>query len=110
MDLVSAGFDWDRGNLEKCRRHGVEIADIEELFRRILWVTPDPSNSTRQRRFRAIGTNARGRHIFVAFTLRSITDGMLIRPISARYMHRREIRHYEKQKIEAEKISAAEDK
>jgi uncharacterized DUF497 family protein len=36
MDVVTAGFDWDRGNLEKCRRHGVEIADIEELFRRIL--------------------------------------------------------------------------
>jgi len=110
MHLPAAGFDWDRGNLAKCRRHGVEIADIEELFRRILWVTPDPSHSTRESRFRAIGTDVKGRHVFVAFTLRAVTGGMLIRPISARYMHKREVLHYEKQKAEAEKTAGAEDR
>lgn len=109
MDLSVAGFDWDRGNLAKCRRHGVEIADIEEMFRRILWVTPDPSHSTHESRFRAIGTDVKGRHVFVAFTLRAGAGGMVIRPISARYMHKREVRHYEKQKAKAEKISDSED-
>jgi len=106
MDLSVAGFDWDRGNLEKCRRHG---ADIEAMFRRILWVTPDPSHSTRESRFRAIGMDLTGRYVFVAFTLRNVTSGLSIRPISARYMHKKEILHYEKQKAEAEKTSDAKD-
>jgi uncharacterized DUF497 family protein len=39
------GFDWDRGNLEKCQKHGVEIAAIESVFRQIMAVFPDPSHS-----------------------------------------------------------------
>jgi hypothetical protein len=35
---------------------------------------------------------------------------MLIRPISARYMHKKEIRHYEKQKADVEKTSSSEDR
>lgn len=42
--------------------------------------------------------NADGRHIFVVFTLRDRGADRLIRPISARYMHRKEIEHYEEQK------------
>ena len=101
MDLPVAGFDWDHGNREKCRQHGVAIADIESLFRREISVSPDPGHSSGETRFRAIGTDAKGRHLFVAFTLRA----SLIRPISARYMHKKEVRHYEKQKAEAEKIT-----
>jgi uncharacterized DUF497 family protein len=103
MDLPVAGFDWDRGNLEKCRAHGVEIADIEAMFRRPLWVIPDPAHSHREDRLRAIGTDRKGRHIFAVFTLRNRHGETLIRPISARYMHKKEIRHYETQKTEAEK-------
>ena len=104
MGPLTAGFDWDRGNLEKCRRHGVRIADIEAMFHKLLWMIPDPVHSIGEQRFRAVGTAANGRYIFVAFTLRHRSDGMSIRPISARYMHKREVRHYEKQKAEAEKI------
>ena len=32
MDLVVAGFDWDRGNRDKCRKHGVSLAEIEQIF------------------------------------------------------------------------------
>ena len=110
MTLVTAGFDWDRGNLEKCRHHGVSITAIEAMFRKPLWMVPDPDHSPREQRFRAIGTDAEGRHIFVAFTLRQRPEGMLIRPISARYMHKKEIRHYEKQKAEVEKTSSSEDR
>jgi uncharacterized DUF497 family protein len=109
MDLPVAGFDWDRGNLEKCRRHGVEIAAVEEVFRQILWVTPDPGHSIHESRFRAVGRDVKGRHVFIVFTLRTGAGGVLIRPISARYMHKREVRHYEKQKVEAEKISGSEN-
>ena len=69
MHLPAAGFDSHRGKLEKCRQHGVEIADIEAMFRRLLWVIPDPAHSHREGRLRAIGTDRKGRHIFAAFTL-----------------------------------------
>ncbi len=105
IDLPAAGFDWDRGNLGKCRAHGVEIADIEAMFRRLIWVIPDPAHSHREVRLRAIGTDAYGRYIFAVFTLRSRIGETLIRPISARYMHDKEILHYEAQKAEAEKAS-----
>jgi uncharacterized protein len=109
MDLSVGGFDWDRGNVEKCRQHGVLIADIEAMFRKEVWVTPDPAHSVGEPRFRAVGTNPGGRYLFVAFTLRLGPDMTLIRPISARYMHKKEIRHYESQKAEAEKASRSED-
>ena len=32
------GFDWDRGNLEKCQKHGVEIAEIESAFHQTMVV------------------------------------------------------------------------
>jgi uncharacterized protein len=43
----------------------------------------------------AVGRNTQGRAIFVVFTIR-IKDGLrLIRPLTARYMHRKEIEGYE---------------
>ena len=110
MDLPAAGFDWDRGNLEKCRAHGVEIADIEAMFRQLIWVIPDPAHSHGEDRLRAIGTDRKGRHLFAVFTLRVRRGETLIRQISARYMHKKEIRHYEAQKIEAEKASRSEER
>jgi hypothetical protein len=90
-----AGFDWDAGNLEKCQKHGVPVAEIEELLSSDPGVAPDPDHSAREDRFIAVGRNAAGRPLFVAFTLR-IKDGQrLIRPVSARYMHKKEIEGYE---------------
>jgi uncharacterized DUF497 family protein len=92
-----SGFDWDRGNREKCRIHGVTVASIEDLFRRPLVVFPDLAHSQKEERFKAIGTGLDGRHIFLVFTLRTRAGEMLIRPISARYMHKKEVAHYEKE-------------
>jgi hypothetical protein len=108
MDVLTAGFDWDEGNLEKCRRHSVGIASIEAMFGKLLWMVPDPVHSDGEQRFRAIGIDESGRHIFIAFTLRGRPDAVLIRPISARCIHKKKIRHYEKQKAEAEKTSRPE--
>ena len=64
------GFDWDRGNREKCQKHGVSISVIEELFlRNALRVEPDIFNSTTEQRFRAIGKTKAGRSVFLVFTL-----------------------------------------
>jgi uncharacterized DUF497 family protein len=69
------GFDWDAGNLEKCRKHGVSIAAMENLFAGPIAILPDPQHSVREKRLKAIGLTSEGR---------------------ARYMHAKEIRAYEK--------------
>ncbi|MFH7028112.1 MAG: BrnT family toxin [Heteroscytonema crispum UTEX LB 1556] len=47
------------------------------------------------KRYLAIGVSNKGKHIYVAFTLRNKQEKTFIRPISARYMHYKEIRSYE---------------
>lgn len=89
-----SGFDWDEGNLAKCRRHGVSQDEIESLFRLGLTILPDDAHSAKERRFRGIGRNGQGRMLFIVFTLRMRGADRLIRPISARYMHKKEIDHY----------------
>lgn len=91
------GFDWDRGNLAKCQKHGVSITAIESLFDEEVAVLPDAAHSARERRYRAIGWTAEGRAVFVVFTLRRHGANLLMRPISARYMHAKEVRAYEKE-------------
>ena len=56
-----------------------------------------------EERFVAVGRTAEGRPLFVTFTLRSRLGKQLIRPISARYMHRKEIEKYEKEGSETQK-------
>jgi uncharacterized DUF497 family protein len=46
----------------------------------------------------AIGPGGQGRWLFVVFALREVAGKTLIRPISARYMHKEEVEHYEQQK------------
>lgn len=102
MNLSVSGFDWDDGNKEKCRKHGVSIAEIESVFSGDLRIAPDPKHSTDEDRFIAIGTTSAGRHMFVAFTRRIRDKRRLIRPVTARYMNGREIAAYEKESAEAQ--------
>ncbi len=97
MTLEANGFDWDRGNRAKCEKHGLSIAAIESLFARPLAILPDAAHSQRENRFRAIGRTEKGRGVFIIFTLRRKGDELLIRPISAGYMHKKEIEAYEKE-------------
>ncbi|HVT24653.1 MAG TPA: BrnT family toxin [Rhizomicrobium sp.] len=91
-----SGFDWDQGNRAKCRKHGVSTEAIEALFRGGVTILPDEAHSQIERRFKAIGRTDEGRMIFAVFTFRRREGALLIRPISARYMHKKEIAHYEK--------------
>jgi uncharacterized protein len=84
-------FDWNNGNTAKCAKHGLSRAEIENVFLLDPDVAPDPLHSTHEDRFVAIGRTVAGRNVFVSFCLR---DGK-IRPISARYMHLKEVRRYE---------------
>jgi uncharacterized DUF497 family protein len=90
-----AAFEWDRGNREKSQKHGVSVAAIESAFRRAIAIFPDAVHSTSEERFKAIGRTEEGRHVLIVFALRTRNGETRIRPISARYMHRKEIEYYE---------------
>ncbi|MBX3293596.1 MAG: BrnT family toxin [Acidobacteria bacterium] len=91
-----AGFEWDDGNTEKCRKHGLSTDQIEELFSGDLFILGDDKHSQAEKRFIAVGRLSNGRGVFVGFTLRESLKGSMIRPITARYMHKREFQKYEK--------------
>ena len=97
MDVDVGGFDWDAGNRAKCEKHGVSAAEVEGLFSSPLLLIPDASHSQSEERLRAIGKTASGRSVFLVFTIRVRAGKRLIRPVSARYMHRKEVKHYEKE-------------
>ena len=92
MNIV--GFDWDKGNAVHCQKHGVTREEIEFLFSNEPRVFPDPFVS--ERRLRAIGRNAAGRYLYVVFMFKELEQQKYIRPISARYMHKKEVEHYER--------------
>ena len=97
MSRVIAGFDWDAGNRLKCEKHGVTVAEIEFCFSQPITVLPDEAHSGNEERLRAIARSRSGRYVFIVFTVRTRNTKRTIRPISARYMHAKEIAHYEKE-------------
>jgi uncharacterized DUF497 family protein len=96
MDIEFSGFDWDDGNRQKCQKHGVSLTKIESLFSGRMMVRPDVGHSGAEERFQAVARRG-GRYIFLVFTLRDRGGSTYIRPISARYMHRKESQAYEKE-------------
>jgi uncharacterized DUF497 family protein len=95
-----AGFDWDAGNRAKCQKHGVSATEIEALFASPVLIIPDPAHSQSETRVRALGRASSGRMIFLVFTIRQKGGRRFIRPISARYMHAREVAWYEEENPE----------
>lgn len=89
------GFDWDSGNTRKNEKHGVSMAEAEQVFfNSPLLVLKDQSHSQQEPRFHALGKTDDSRLLHITFTLRR--TGERIRVISARDMHRKERAHYEK--------------
>jgi len=104
MRAPAAGFDWDDGNRDKCQRHGLSIEDTEHVLAHAeTLIVPDERNSRVEPRFLAIGRTAIGRYAMVVFTPRKKANDVFLRPISARYMHRKEIEKY------AQEISRAQN-
>ena len=98
-----AGFDWDGGNWPKCGKHGVSREEIEQVLLGTPAVMPDPYPD--EPRTRAIGKTAAGRYVFLVFMVREIEGLTRLRPISARYMHQKEVDHYESE-IETNALAA----
>ena len=103
MGFGVAGFNWDKGNRDKCQKHGVSLVVVESLFCGPLAVFPDPVHSETEERFKAIGRTGDGRGVLVVFTLRIRGEDTFIRPVSARYMHQKEVEHYEEEVARTEK-------
>jgi uncharacterized DUF497 family protein len=66
-------------------------------------VFPDPEHSAIEERFKAIGRTEDGRGVLLVFTLRRREEGIFTRPVSARYMHRKEVEYYEEEIARSEK-------
>jgi uncharacterized protein len=96
--IAFSGFAWDKANLSKCQEHGVSSAEVEHvLAHAATLIVPDLKNSRAEPRFLAIGRTEAGRYAFVVFTPRQTGARILLRPISARYMHKKEIKKYEQE-------------
>ena len=92
------GFNWDKGNISKCKKHRLVEEDIESFFlQEEIYVAPDLNPSDLETRFFAIGKGPDNRYIIVIFTFRDIKEQKLLRPISARFMHKKEVQKYEKE-------------
>ena len=89
------GFNWDDGNARKNEKHGVSMAEAEQVFFNapLLLLLEDSAHSQQEPRVHALGKTDEGRMLHIAFTLRQ--TGLLIRVISARDMHRKERAVYE---------------
>ena len=89
------GFDWDEGNTRKNEKHGVTMAEAEQLFFNApLLVLEDSKHSDQQPRFHALGKTDDSRLLHITFTVRHNREK--VRVISARDMHRKERAIYEK--------------
>jgi len=91
-------FVWDEYNKEKCKKHGLTIAEIESFLLTEPFFIHDRLHSLSEDRFIAIGA-VLGRYILAVFTLRVLNGSFRIRVISARYAREKEIKEiYEKEK------------
>ena len=88
------GFNWDDGNARKNDKHGVSMAEAEQVFFNApLLFLEDSAHSQQEPRLHALGKTDEGRALHMTFTLRQ--SKTLIRVISARNMHKKERAIYE---------------
>ena len=95
IDLSAiVGFEWDAGNERKNDKHGVSMAEAEQVFFNApLLLLDDLRHSEVEIRIHALGQTDDGRLLHITLTLRR--SGELIRVISARDMHKKERSFYE---------------
>jgi uncharacterized DUF497 family protein len=90
---VGRTFEWDdKKNRQNIKKHALDFADAEEMFRGMLVVEPDTREDYGEKRWIGIGT-IRGRTVAVIFTEPAPET---IRIISLRRAHHEEREEYEK--------------
>ena len=93
VDKTVLEFEWDKGNIEKNKRHNVEDKETEEVFLdegKVIF--KDKLHSKTEDRFILKGKTKKDRLLYVCFTKRK----KKIRIISARDINKKEVSLYEK--------------
>lgn len=87
-------FQWDHGNERKSSdKHSVFKEEAEQVFfNHPLLLLEDKAHSQKEMRFHALGRTDTNRKVHITFTIRQNQ----IRVISARPMHKKERKNYEK--------------
>lgn len=86
-------FQWDKGNIDKNRKHKVQNQESEDVFldeKKV--ILKDVLHSVSEKRFIALGRSRLGRLLYVVFAKR----GLKIRVTSARNINQKEVHLYEK--------------
>lgn len=86
-------FEWDKGNISKNLKHGVEDNEAEEVFLdegKVIY--KDKLHSSVEERFIVLGKTRKDRLLYAAFTKRKNK----VRIISARDINKKEVELYEK--------------
>ena len=91
---VPKQFQWDHGNERKSSdKHNVSKEETEQVFfNQPLLLLEDKAHSQKEMRFHALGKTDNNRKLHITFTIRENQ----IRVISARPMHKKERKSYEK--------------
>ncbi len=87
-------FEWDQWNENKIlSKHGITSRQCEEVFKsESSFIEKDVFHSSIEERYVLIGKTNSQVNMYTVFTVRN----NLVRIISARYMHQKEIEMYEK--------------
>lgn len=92
-DKTAFKFEWDKGNIDKNKKHSTENVECEEVFSDKKKKTfSDKVHSEGEERFRIVGKTKLGKLLFVVFTKRKEK----IRIVSCRIVNKKEVSLYEK--------------
>lgn len=86
-------FEWDKGNREKPKKHGLTLEETEEAFfdeNKIIF--GDWKHSAEEPRITLLGKTKKDRLLNITYTFR----GSNIRVITARRINNKEVKLYEK--------------
>jgi uncharacterized protein len=87
---------------KNARNTAFPLDEIEDVLTENPRFAPDMGHSAGEDRFIAIGRTAENRPVFVAFTFRVKGGRMFVRPVSARYMHRKEAERYDEESTQTD--------
>lgn len=93
VDKNAYKFEWDEGNNQKPKKHGLTLEETEEAFfdeNKIIF--SDWKHSTAEQRITLLGKTKKGRLLNITYTIR----GSTIRVITARPINKKEVKLYEK--------------
>lgn len=86
-------FNWDKGNINKNKKHQVDDKEAEEIFfDSNKQIYQDILHSDKEERHILLGKTKRGRLLYTVFTVRN----KKIRIISSRDINKKEAKLYEK--------------